>query len=412
MYQLYGDGIHDDTLAIQEMIDSGVCEVSLPAPKKHYLISKPLELPSNFRLVLPRYAVIKLADWSNCVMVRNKMVKDYAKRLPEFVYHAAPHHPHIWGYVDDYSPDAPCENIELCGGIWDCNNMNQIPNPEQARDFSVREFYGYGIFFYNVKNLKISSLTVKDPSMYAITLDTISYFTVENITFDFNLGNPIPLNMDGVHMDGNCHYGTIRNLKGACYDDLVAINAHEGSHGPITNIEIDGLYAENCHSAVRLLLVSELIENIHISNVFGSYYQYVVGITKFYEGETTGHFDSIVLDNLYASKAMPICHKGKCYPRTIDSCCPYIYIQAETDLRTLTVRSLHRREKNVPKPTIYVGKNTVVQRMILDDITTQNATGNPMPLIHNRGTIKNLSMKDVTVIGDELFFNEGTIENL
>ena len=101
MYQLYGDGIHDDTAAIQEMIDSGVCEVSLPAPKKHYLISKPLELPSNFRLVLPRFAVIKLADWSNCVMVRNKMVKDYAKRLPEFVYHAAPHHPHIWGYVDD-----------------------------------------------------------------------------------------------------------------------------------------------------------------------------------------------------------------------------------------------------------------------------------------------------------------------
>ena len=47
MYTLYGDGIHDDTNAIQEMIDSGVCEVILPAPKKFYLISKPLELPSN-----------------------------------------------------------------------------------------------------------------------------------------------------------------------------------------------------------------------------------------------------------------------------------------------------------------------------------------------------------------------------
>jgi hypothetical protein len=32
--RLFGDGVHDDYPAIQEMIDSGVCEVSLPAPKK------------------------------------------------------------------------------------------------------------------------------------------------------------------------------------------------------------------------------------------------------------------------------------------------------------------------------------------------------------------------------------------
>ena len=59
-HTLYGDGIHDDYPAIQEMIDSGVCEVSLPVPQKHYLISKTLVLPSDFRLVLP-YAEIKLA---------------------------------------------------------------------------------------------------------------------------------------------------------------------------------------------------------------------------------------------------------------------------------------------------------------------------------------------------------------
>ena len=34
MYTLYGDGIHDDYPAIQELIDSGVCEVALPVPKK------------------------------------------------------------------------------------------------------------------------------------------------------------------------------------------------------------------------------------------------------------------------------------------------------------------------------------------------------------------------------------------
>ena len=91
--KLYGDGIHDDTAAIQEMIDSGVCEVRLPAPAKFYLISKPLALPSNFRLVLPRYAEIRLADGSNCVMVRNKVVYDHAERLEKYA--------HIFNYIDD-----------------------------------------------------------------------------------------------------------------------------------------------------------------------------------------------------------------------------------------------------------------------------------------------------------------------
>ena len=71
-YTLYGDGINDDTAAIQELIDSGICEVSLPAPKVCYLIFKLLELPSNFRLILPRFSEMKLAKNSNCVMLKNK----------------------------------------------------------------------------------------------------------------------------------------------------------------------------------------------------------------------------------------------------------------------------------------------------------------------------------------------------
>ena len=36
--KLYGDGIHDDTNAIQEMLDSKISLVELPVPKKHYCI--------------------------------------------------------------------------------------------------------------------------------------------------------------------------------------------------------------------------------------------------------------------------------------------------------------------------------------------------------------------------------------
>ena len=358
MYRLYGDGIHDDWPAIQTMIDSGTCQVILPAPKKHYLISRPLELPSFFQLTLPRYATVRLADNANCVMVKNKMKPDPACRLSPEAYEN-PVQSHLWGYVDDYAPDAPCENITLEGGIWDCNNEGQLPNPEQAKERPVREQYGCGMLFYNVKHLTLRSLTVKDPSQYAVTLDTVSDFTVEDITFDFNLGNPYPINMDGIHLDGNCHYGDIRNLKGTCYDDFVAINAHEGSRGDITHITVDGLYADYCHSAVRLLTVSQRVHHIHITNVHGNFYQYVVGLTKYYPGETTGSFDAITVDNIYAAKALPVRKGAFQHPpagKPRDQL-PYLYVQRNTRTGFLTVRDLHRREETLLKDTLTIGKN-------------------------------------------------------
>lgn len=411
MYQLYGDGIHDDTDAIQEQIDSGVCEVVLPAPKKHYLISRPLELPSNFRLVLPRYAEIRLADGSNCVMVRNKMVRSFARRLSAEVYES-PVQAHLWSYVDDYAPNAPCCNIELRGGVWNFNNRNQLPNPERGMSFQVREFYGCGMLFYNVMGLTLSSLTLKDPSQYGITLDTVSYFRVENIVFDYNLGNPLPVNMDGIHLDGNCHHGTICDLKGTCHDDLVALNAHEGSRGPITDITIRGIYAENCHSAVRLLLVNEDVCNIHISDVYGTYYQYCIGVTKFYPGETTGRYDGLFFDNIYASKALPVRKGDFINPRLPEHEYHLLHIQGGTRVHSLCVEHLHRRERALPKETLHIEKGAVVDRLMLRDITAENATGLPMPLIHNCGHIRYLSLKELDSGMDEMLINDGVIDVL
>ena len=397
-HTLYGDGIHDDYPAIQELINSGACEVTLPVPKKEYLITQTLVLPSNFRLVLPRFARIRLADDANCIMVRNRWVPSFAHRLAEDFTDVQKH---LWYYVDDYAPDAPCENIEICGGIWDFSNMHQLPNFLVTGQIGPRGCTGSGMTFYNVKNLKLSNMTLKDPVNFAISLDRVTWFTVENIDFDFNKGNPYQLNMDGVHLNGNCHYGVIRNLKGACYDDTVAINAHEGSRGPITNIEIDGIFAEGAHSAVRLLTVCNDVENIHISNVYGSYYQYCIGITKYYPGQTSGVFRNITLEKVAACKAPRPWVKGYVYP--------LLYVQAETKVQNLVIRDVHRRETLNPVETIHVGENTDVDSLILDHIVTENHTGSSMPLLANAGTIRRLTLRDVFPGADPLLTGSGAI---
>ena len=390
---IYGDGIHDDTLGIQELLDSGACEVSLPAPKKFYLISKPLELPSNFRLVLPRFAEIRLAKGSNCLMLKNKTTKreDHVPRVG------------LWEQLRSYSPDHPCENIEVRGGIWNFNNLEQLPNPIQTKNFGDGDYCGFGFLFYNVKGLVISSLTLKDPVNFAATLDTVSYFTVEDIIFDFNYGNPLACNMDGIHIDGNCHFGHIRNLKGACYDDLVALNADEGTNGPISHIDINGIYAEDCHSALRMLTVQNKVSHVHVSNVHGTYFQYCIGLTKYFKGETKGEYDSITLDNIYASKAkrLPVYNK-----KPTSYVYPLIYIEEDTRIKNIKISDLHRREELIPIPTVFIGEESRIDSLILENITTENLTEDPqMPVLDNRGKVGRLYASNIRADGKEVILS-------
>lgn len=396
-YTLYGDGIHDDTLAIQEMIDSAKYELTLPVPEKNYLISKPLELPSDFCFILPRFAEIKLKKGSDCIMLKNKTKEDLADRGGK----------RLWCYLNTFSPDYYCQNIEVRGGIWNFNNKEQRENPviSKTSDFS-NNYNGMGMLFFGVNGLRIADLTLKDPITFGATLDKVSYFTVENIVFDFNDGNPLPTNMDGIHINGNCHHGFIRNLKGACYDDLVAINADEGTNGPITDIEIDGLYAVGCHSAVRLLTVKNRVANIHIRNVFGTYYQYCVGFTKYYPGELTGCFDAISLDHIYASKAKRLPKQEEHMGGGKTKHFPLIWLQDETYTKNITIDTVHRCEYCNPIETIYVGKQATVENLVIKNVTVENHTDAPISKFVNYGTVKKLFTEGLS---DEEIENYGTI---
>ena len=92
---LYGDGLHDDTLALQEMLDrQGIVVIDRPGT---YLVSKTLKIRSNTSLVLSPGAKILAALFSKCALIENE---------------------HFAGGGKD-------ENISVTGGIWDgnCDNM-------------------------------------------------------------------------------------------------------------------------------------------------------------------------------------------------------------------------------------------------------------------------------------------------
>lgn len=377
---LYGDGIHDDYEAIQELLDSGIPQIALPVPAKNYLISKTLKIHSNQQLLLPRYAVIRMADKSNCYMMANA------------------------------DPENGNCNFTVEGGIWDYNNQGQGPNPFHYPHPDHPDYIGFMFFFHNVKNFRFAHMTMKDPINFCLTLDKASYFTVEDITFDFNYGNPWAENMDGVHLDGNCHYGVIRNLKGACYDDLVALNSDEGSNGPITHIEVDGIFCEGCHSAVRLLTRLNRVEHIHIHNIHGSFYQYCVGFTdldKSIPGEYIGYFNNILLENFHISKAprIHIHHKDGM------GHFPMLWFEDGVTTKNITIRNVCRQERVNDIPLVAVEKTAVMGHLILEDIIQQDSQIHVPAMVMNKGTIATLTTDNLVTDCGEVIVNEGTINN-
>ncbi|MCL2751675.1 MAG: glycosyl hydrolase family 28 protein [Firmicutes bacterium] len=396
--KLYGDGIHDDYPAIQQMLDSGAGMVCLPIPKKFYVIGKTLRIPSNTALKVERFSLIRLADNADCLMLQNA----------------------------DYNNGN--ENICVEGGIWDMNHANQSPNPlhfldkcgkkwadyvaerrhdpQTAKNFLDGVYFGACMRFCRLKNFTVKNLTVKNPVTFGIQAAYLEQFTFENIVFDYTEGSPKLFNLDGIHLEGFCKYGVIRNLQGACHDDLVAITSDDSLAGPIENILVDGIFAEHtCHSAVRLLTHSHKnpIRNIRITNVFGSFYTYCVGLTNYSrDPNKIGLYENIVLDNIFASVSHGTADVGAGNYNPI-------YIEWNLRIRNLRIAGLYRDEKNYPVPTIVVHKDTEIKSMILSDVRQTNATGKPMPMIHNEGIIEKLVLDSVDTGDDELLTGGGKV---
>lgn len=394
MYKLYGDGIHDDTNAIQELLDSKISLVELPVPKKHYCISRTLKIYSGQTFRLGETTVIKLLPNSSCQMITNG--------------------------------DRPSHDISIVGGIWDYDNVNQAPNPiidPHYHDNHPTHFDGnpntvkrYGdeyrgsiMRFYQIERFSIHDLTLKNPVTYCMEMAYIRYFTVENIRFDQNLGNPTAQNMDGIHVDGGCRFGSIRNVQGTCYDDIVALNADDGCDGPIEDIEVDGVFGLNSLRGVRLLSIKSEMNRISINNVFGTFYQNCIVLAYFYtRNGLHGKMNNISISNIFAENdvRIPECKKTGPYFFSL------IWLDGDIDYGNINISNVYRDEKIANVETIHVCENAKIDTLALSHVYQKNYTGEPITLFKNDGEIDRLVLNDICAYGDKEFENNGTIKNI
>ena len=394
---LYADGVHDDAPAIQQLLDSGVSEVALPSPKVCYAIGATLKIHSGQTLRLPETATVRLLPNSSCPMLTNA--------------------------------ERPAHDIVVMGGIWDYDNVNQRPNPfvtlkpgiERPSRFvggadytSTYDFIGHcgvAMSFDHITRFSIHDLTVKNPATYCMRMAYVTHFTVENIRFDQNLGNPWPENMDGIHVDGGCRFGFIHNVQGTCYDDIVALNADDGYDGPISDVVVDGVFGADSLRGVRLLSIKSPITNVTISRVFGTFYQNCVGLTYFYPRHgTRGKMSHVTLRDIHGRNASrrPEYHRGD----NSFFAFSFVWVDGDIDIDSLVIEGLYRDEEIAGVETLKVCKEAKIHALSLMNVCHQNQTGRPVTFFLNEGEIDRLYMHNVDAGEDVLLDNQGTIHKI
>lgn len=329
-----GNGLQDDSVAFQQALDSGSPVVIVPPGS--YKISETLKIGSNTKIIASKDAVIFLADDActtvNDFLLTNKDTKN--------------------GNV----------NIAIEGGVWNGNNKGNPRNPDI---FDHEGSTGVMFNFVNIKGLTLTGMKLCDPESYFVRIGEVDDFTIKGIEFEAVHLRP---NQDGIHLGGYCSNGTIEDLTSSMYgstnDDMIALNADDEvnrlvnlgmKRGPITNINVRNIHADDCHTFVRLLSVYSKIADVLIENVSGGCR--VSGLnmdaarycrTPLFKEEDepmgVGDVENVTIRNMRVYKS-------------IDSKSPLILI--ETNLNNFKIENFVREREKEPTntiPTVSAGK--------------------------------------------------------
>lgn len=339
-----GDGVTDDTAALQRALDGGNRTVVIPPGT--YLIRTSLLLDSGTTVRAARDAVIRLADGAG-TSVDVFLLSNRDRR-------------------------AGTRDLVIEGGIWDGNNpTNRRGDPKKT----LPCYTGVAMNFINVQGLVLRQLVIRNPESYAIRACHLRDFRIEDIGFDFSALRP---NQDGVHLNGFCERGVIRNLRAlsehATNDDMVALNADDGDprdwafqqdmeYGPIRDITVENIHAPSAFSLVRILSNVSPIENVTIDGVVGGARFYVVNMDRWRFPAGGGKIRNVTLRNFRVAKIF-----DNFSPQARAAQRPMVHIQ--TAVENFRIEDFTREAVDQPPAVTLLIENGRTNRLRLEGLNT------------------------------------------
>ncbi len=289
-----GDGMADDTSAIQQALESGKNIIRIPAG--NYRITQTLLVDSFTTIEADADARIYSCG-------------DTPKKEGDFLL------------SNRDTVNGNC-NIEISGGIWDGNHQGRYntKNP----DLFAPDAWSGGMFnFFNIRNLVLNNMRVENSVTFFFRFGKINNFTIQNISFG---GTPSGFNQDGFHFSGFVSNGLVENIHASgeeTTDDMLALNADDCItrlenrgllRGPIENITFRNIHAENCYTLIRMLSITAPIRNIRFENLCAGCRLYAINMdaarycfTPLFEPEDfpdgVGDISNIIIDGMTVWKS-------------------------------------------------------------------------------------------------------------
>ena len=294
-------------------------------------------------------------------------------------------------------------NLSFLGGTYNGNAAHQAhTTPERG--------WTTAFALHGVEQLLFRDVSITNARTFAVYLTNWRRAVFENIYL--NLDHiPTRSNQDGIHVQGPGEFLSIRNLQGRAWDDMVALNIDDllgdwtaegnfvrdpdvvkryGAHasiGAVTDVDIDGVQADDCAQVIRILSRASRLDRVSIRNVKGTYRDFGVWITPYFrEG---GNIGRIEFENIDLRPAGP---------RAYNYVPPFLFWLAGR-MEQVVLRNIVAREPIDGRPLVWIQPDAKIELLRVQGLDVRDARPNPdrTPLIRADGRIGLLQVRDVVV---------------
>lgn len=257
------------TAALQKALEDHEI-VEIPATAEPYLIDASIRIPSNRHIEVADGAVIRLAEGTRVLMMRNENTLD-GTHMP-------------------YTEENCNSNISINGGRWEEYHRSRAGYGKSGMYDEERSYHGVStcMLFNHIEGLTLTNMTFAHCAGFAVQCGDARNVVFENITFDSCYA-------DGLHLNGNMKNVLARNIQGEVGDDLVALNTYDWQNssvnfGPMTTVLCEnltlaptshykalriepGIYTYDDGSEVDCSLNDAIIRGVKGIHTFKMYYQ-------------------------------------------------------------------------------------------------------------------------------------------